>query len=236
MSGLRLPHKRNLHLKWWLVGAVVVVLLVAGSYLTYRWYTTGKSIVSVPKAYIKGMSLDESSVSQSDLDNYASADNEPKYISIPALNLDTTRVRAVGLDVNNFINYAKNIHDVAWYNESTKPGQGYGAVAINGANNGSKTNGAFYNLDYLKANDKITITTGNNKLYTYHVVKRQIMSLSEFAKNGMKLLMTPRSSDIEGLNLVTYAGEWVPRDKQYTQRVIVFAEADKATTSSTTSN
>lgn len=237
MSGLQLPHKRNLNLKWWFLGAAVLLLIVAGAYFAYKWYTTGTTPVSVPipKSYIVGMSLDESKVSQSDIDNYATADNEPKYVSISSLNLDTARVRSVGLDSNNFIEYAKNINDVAWYNASAKPGQGYGVVVINGANTGSKANGAFYNLDYLKKNDKITITTGNNKLYTYHVVKRQIMSLKDFASNGMKLLMTPTTPDVEGLNLVTYAGEWVPRDKQYTQRVIVYAEADKTTTSTDSS-
>lgn len=227
MAGLYLDGKRNFHLKWWALGFVMVLLLASSTWLLYRWFTTGEQppIIPLPASALADPSLDEEPVPQAAKDNYQVPATHPRYISIPSLNINKARVKPVGLTPNNLMDTPMNIHDTAWYKESALPGQGYGAVLINGHNGGVTRDGIFAGLDKLKHGDKIIVERGDGVEVTYSVVENRTETLVETNKTGMKRLLTPYDKDKEGLGLITCAGNWVPRDKVFDKRILIRAVA-----------
>lgn len=234
MAGLYIERKRNLHpIKWSICLAAALFVALIGYYV-YQWYTTGNRppLLPLPASAYADPSIDETVVSKSDIDNYTVPATHPRYISIPALNIDKARVKVVGLTKTNTLDTPRNISDTAWYDKSAFPGQGYGAVLIDGHNGGVSRDGVFVNLDKLKDGDKIIIERGDGKKITYSVVENKTESLKEANSTGMQRLLTPFDPAKEGLGLITCAGNWVPRDKVFDKRIMVRAVADALSTDS----
>lgn len=228
VSGLYIEHKRDFHIKRWLLLVVSTALIALLGWYGYRWFTTGERppVIPLPASAYADPSIDETTVSKSDIDNYTVPATHPRYISIPALNIDKARVKVVGLTKNNTLDTPRNISDTAWYDKSAFPGQGYGAVLIDGHNGGVSRDGVFVNLDKLKDGDKITIERGDGKKITYSVVENKTESLKDANSTGMQRLLTPFDPAKEGLGLITCAGNWVPRDKVFDKRIMVRAVAE----------
>ncbi len=226
-SGLYLEKKKQHKLLHWTVLGVVAIIIVLTIYYGYEWFTTGNKppIVPLPAAALADPSVDEAIVTPAAIKSYTVPATHPRYISIPALGIDKARVQTVGLTKNNTLDTPANISDTAWYTKSAIPGQGYGAVVIDGHNGGISRNGVFADLNKLKSGDEITIERGDGKKITYSVVENRTMSLQQANTTGMKDLMTPYDNTNEGLGLITCAGKWVPRDKVFDKRILVRAVA-----------
>jgi hypothetical protein len=125
--------------------------LALSGWLTYRYFTTGElpSALSV-RALQADPSVDETPVTKQQIDQHTVAADEPRYVSIPSLGVSNTRVFSVGVTENNQLGTPKNISDTAWYNKSAKPGQGFGAILIDGHNGGITRNGVFAELGKLQ--------------------------------------------------------------------------------------
>jgi LPXTG-site transpeptidase (sortase) family protein len=225
MAGLFIEHKRDFHWRLWLLVLLGVILLSVSGWLAYRWFTTGEQppLIPLPASALADPSIDEEPIPQSAVDNHKVSATHPRYISIPALNIKKVRVKDVGLTANNLLDTPANIHDTAWYRDGAFPGQGYGAVIINGHNGGVTRDGVFAGLANLKNGDEIIIERGDGRKITYRVVENRTESLTETNKTGMKRLMTPYDQSKEGLGLITCAGKWVPRDKVFDKRILVRA-------------
>lgn len=226
-SGLYLEKKKDHKIVHWTVLGLLAILIVFAIYYGYQWFTTGSQppLVPLPAAALADPTVDESPVTKAQIDSYTVPATHPRYISIPALNIDKARVQTVGLTKNNTLDTPMNISDTAWYTKSATPGQGYGAVLIDGHNGGISRNGVFVNLDKLKDGDTIMIERGDGKKITYSVTENRTMSLEQANTTGMKDLMTPYDTSKEGLGLITCAGKWVPRDKVFDKRILVRAVA-----------
>jgi LPXTG-site transpeptidase (sortase) family protein len=133
------------------------------------------------------------------------------------------RVQKVGVTSNNQLDVPKNINDAAWYQKSATPGQGYGAVLIDGHNGGITRNGVFAKLNTLSQGDQITVERGDGKKYTYSVVENESMSLDEVNSTGMKKMMKSADEDTEGLSLITCDGKWIPKIQQFDRRIMLRA-------------
>jgi LPXTG-site transpeptidase (sortase) family protein len=225
-SGLSIGQKgRRHHYLWWVVGFFGIVSLAVIGWYTYQWYTTGmQPPIPIPVARADSR-VDESDVSQDEIDSHNVLKNNPKYISIPELDISKTRIYSVGVDNHNLLEMPTNINDAGWYKKSMIPGTGYGAVLIDGHNGGNRTNGVFAKLNKLKEGDKITIERGDGQEYNYKVVENQTMSLEKVASSGMKMMMESADPEKEGLNLMTDAGTWIPRTNQFDQRIMLRAIA-----------
>ncbi len=95
--------------------------------------------------------------SSQDVTNYSVPPNDPKFISIPAINVNDTRVIQLGLLKSGAIATPDNIYDTGWYQGSSQPGES-GAMFIFGHVSSWTADGVFYNLKKLKAGDKVTVT------------------------------------------------------------------------------
>ncbi len=226
-SGLYLDRKSDKSWIRWTILALLASMIVLTIYYAYQWFTTGNQppIVSLPASALADTSVDETPVTEDQRIDYTVPANNPRYISIPALNIMKARVQNVGLTKNNILDTPANISDTAWYNKSATPGQGYGAVLIDGHNGGISRNGVFAGLDKLKEGDEITLERGDGQKFTYSVVENKTESLQDANTTGMKRLMTPYDTSKEGLGLITCAGKWVPRDKVFDKRILVRAVA-----------
>jgi LPXTG-site transpeptidase (sortase) family protein len=222
-TGLVIVPQKERRILRWLTAVIIVGLLAISSWYAYSWYTNGTPLpLPIPIARADP-AVDESDVAQSAIDQYTVPATNPRYISIPSLNVGNTRVYPVGVTAQNILDTPRNISDAAWYKKSMTPGSGYGAVLIDAHNGGNTKDGVFAKLDTLKPGDKITVERGDGKQFSYSVVENQIMNLDEVNKTGMKMMMQSAETDKEGLNLITCAGKWVPRLGQFDQRVMLRA-------------
>lgn len=225
--GLSITPSKERHYGRWIFLVITIVAAAIIGWFVYQWYTTGaKPPIPLPLATADPR-IDESDVSSVMVDTYQVPEGNPRYITIPTLNIEKTRVYPVGVTEENLLDTPRNINDAAWYKKSAPPGQGYGAVLINAHNGGISKNGVFAKLSQLKEGDEITVERGDGEEYSYQVVENQTMSLEEVNKNGMKMMMQSAEAGKEGLNLITCAGTWIPRMQQFDKRVMLRAVAIK---------
>lgn len=223
MAGLEIKQKREFHLWRWFFAFVVIAILVAAGWFGYRWYTTGEEPpIPIPVASADP-TIDESEVSKAQIAEYTVPSTHPRYISIPTLGISSVRVQKVGLTANNLVDVPKNIHDTAWFDKSATPGQGYGAVLIDGHNGGVTKDGVFAKLGTLKTGDTIAVERGDGETFTYEVRENKSMTLDEANDTGMKAMMKSIEEDEEGLSLITCDGNWVPRIQQFDRRIMLRA-------------
>ncbi len=226
-SGLSITPKKDFHVGRWLFALAGVALLVGVGYYLYRWYAFGDTMpVPAPVFSNADPSVDETPLSLKQVNEHTVAPNQPRYISIPSLDIKKARIIGVGLTANKLLDTPKNIADTAWYTKSALPGSGSGAMIIDGHNGGVTRDGVFAKLANLKRDDKIVIERGDGKKFTYYTKSNVTMSLDEANKTGMRSMMQSLDPEREGLSLITCAGKWIPRDKVFDQRVMVRAVSE----------
>jgi len=208
----------------WVLLIIVIILIVVSGWFAFRWYWNGDAL-PIPLAATADSSVDESDVTTTQLAQYTVPDSNPRFISIPSISVGDTRIYPVDLDGNNLLKFADNIHDAGWYKKSGTPGNG-GVILIDGYNQGNVTTGAFAKLDTLQKDDKIILQRGDGKLFTYKVVENQSMSLDEVNATGMTQMGKAVTSGLEGLNLMTFDGKWVPRLGTFDKRIMLRAVID----------
>lgn len=222
--GLEIQPKRRFSVVKIGILLAFIGLIVASVFIWYHYYTTGNLPLDVRVSALQAdPGVDESDVDQSDIDSHTVMGENPRYISIPSIGVEKSRVYQVGVTSSNQLEAPTNIHDTAWYEKSAKPGMGYGAVLINGHNGGATRDGIFAGLKELAIGDTIDIERGDGKRYSYEVKENHNMSLDEVNKSGMKMMMESADASKEGLNLITCDGNWIPQLKQYDKRIMLRA-------------
>jgi LPXTG-site transpeptidase (sortase) family protein len=144
----------------------------------------------------------------------------PKYITIPAINVRQAKVVGLGYLKNGQIATPGNIYETGWYNRSSKPGQA-GAMFIYGHVSNWQANGIFYDLQKLKAGDTVTVTRGDDKVFTYQVVQTKVYPADSL---DMPQVLAPADSDTPGLNLMTCTGKVIKGTSDFDQRLVVFTK------------
>lgn len=143
---------------------------------------------------------------------------DPKYIAIPAAGTDTRPVFRLGFLSSGSMATPDNIHKAGWFADSARPGQ-KGAVFIYGHASSWEAEGIFYNLKRLRPNDSITVTTGNDKTYTYKVIRSVVYP---YDKVPMDTVLS-QTDGRPGLNLMTCTGKLLPGSSDFSERLVVYA-------------
>ncbi len=144
--------------------------------------------------------------------------SQPARLIIPSLSIDAA-VQRVGVTVANAMGTPNNFVDVGWYKYGPVPGA-FGSAVIDGhVDNGLSLDGVFKHLSdialgadvYVVANDgsKKHFVVIDIEVYPYHDAPSDTI----FDRN-----------DAARLNLITCDGEWVPGDRTYDQRLVVYTE------------
>lgn len=209
----------------WVAAGILVILIAITAWYGYRWYTTGDvpPMVPVPASALADTSIDQRDVTEAQKNAHSVAKQHPRYLSIPSIGVDNARVFGVGLDQNNMLMMPKNVHDSGWYDKSALPGSGMGAVVLDGRSRGSDGPGIFFRLPDLAEGELIIVERGDGQLINYMVKEVKTVGIKEAIESAVPKMMTPIDTTKEGLSLIAESGNWIPRDKVYSERVLVRA-------------
>jgi LPXTG-site transpeptidase (sortase) family protein len=143
---------------------------------------------------------------------------EPVRLRIPSLGVDA-RVENVGVTAEGFMQAPASFKDAGWYKDGSRPGAEGSAVFDGHVNNGLTTAGVFEHLGQIQAGDTITVSDADGQTRTFRVTDSKVYeegtapSEEIFSRAG-----PPR------LVLITCDGDWDRAERQYTHRLVVYAE------------
>lgn len=207
----------------------IAVIIVASAYLAWDTYATNQTVKSSfsSSSPASAMSIaganpataDQTAVSQEAKAAYTAPADQPRYITIPAINVNA-RVMSVGVNSKGNIDTPSNLNDTAWYDGSAKPGQ-EGQVFIDGHTSFSNTiNAAFNDLPKLREGNQIVVETGNGTKYTYKVTTVKTVDAN---KVDMGEALNPPVGAKKGLTLMTCTGTFNYRTQTADKRLVVYA-------------
>lgn len=153
--------------------------------------------------------------------DWSVAADEPRYLSIDKLGISNARVVSVGIKdgTYNQLDDPQNIHNVGWYNKSTKPGYGTStntAGLYDGHNTGYAADGVFVNLGKLALGDLIKVERGDGEIFYFEVREVEMPLLEDI---DMAKMSRNVEDGKEGLNIISCGGEWDGARNTYTHRV-----------------
>jgi sortase (surface protein transpeptidase) len=205
--------------------SVVTFFVIMASYLAFDTWQTNQQIQSVfsdgasaqaPSEEIKTSSSNNNS--GSNFPDYKVADDLPRVISIPKINL-TARVKSVGLTPSNKIDVPVDASYAGWYSGSSKL-RDRGAAFMTGHYNGVNAGGVFDRLNEVAVNDKFTVEMGDGEKITYQVTKVENLPV---ASVDMAKALQPDKDARYGLNIMTCSGTM--NGGGFSHRLIVYSKA-----------
>lgn len=131
-------------------------------------------------------------------------------------------VKGMGLELDGKMAVPDNYKEIGWYKLGTKPGQMGSAVMGAHVDNGGFTPtipGVFKNIHKMKIGDEIYYFDEAGKQLTFKVTEVKI-----YDKNIPDTTEIFGRNDKARLNLITCFGTWLPKEKTYDKRIIIFAE------------
>lgn len=211
--------------------SLAILAIVAGGVLTLKTVQTNaesKAQVAQLKqdaeAITSGQAATagaQASGSNSSSAVYSVAPDLPKYISIPKLGMHNVKILQVGLTKDGAVGAPVTATSTAWYNGSAKPGDTKGAMFIDGHVMGEANGSAVLTaLKTLVAGDTITVTRGDDKTFTFEVVKKTTVALD--AVDMAEMLRSADTTKL-GLNLMTCGGTYDNKTQTFDHRTEVFA-------------
>lgn len=217
------------HKKFFLIALAVIVLLLTAyvAYDTWLTNTRAEAVLSSPPSSSTNPEgwnkddegKDESEVPESALANYRVEASLPRALYIDKLDV-AARVMPMSVNTDGSIQAPKNIFDAGWYNGSVKPGE-TGAMFIDGHASGATRQGLLAYLDKLVEGDEIVVEKGSGEKLTYKVTHVETVPLADV---DMRKVLLPYDNASKALNLMTCTGKWLPLEKTYDHRVIVYTE------------
>jgi sortase (surface protein transpeptidase) len=144
----------------------------------------------------------------------------PIHISIPSIGVNAV-VEPVGiLATGNLDTPHTNPWDsTGWYDHGVRPGDVGSAVIDGHVDRPGGGPAVFWNLQYMKVGEEITITTGSGQALHFYVTQRVAYPASE-----APLQTIFGNTSGTHLNLITCAGDWIPSEGQTAARMVVFAD------------
>jgi len=140
----------------------------------------------------------------------------PLRLIIPTINVDAN-IQSLGINQAGEMEIPTNITDVGWFKFGSKPGEKGSAVIAGHLNGQNNQLGVFANLDKLEVGDKIIVTDTQNISTTFIVYEKRLYD-SGYADDVFN------QNDSPHLNLITCDGLWDDNKKNYTQRLVIFAD------------
>jgi len=142
----------------------------------------------------------------------------PKRLQIPSLRIDAL-IEPVGLTPEGAMDVPTERTDVAWFTRGPRPGESGTAVISGHYSSKNWQTSTFDTLYKIRIGD--TVTVENDTGETVHFVVRAIERFDSSADSSLVFTSTDNKAH---LNLVTCEGEWDAVSKNYSTRLIVFAD------------
>lgn len=147
----------------------------------------------------------------------APSHTEPVRLSIPKIGVNSS-VIPVGEDSTGAMASPDNPVDVVWWNLGARPGD-YGSAVIGGHVDFAGYGAAvFWNLKLMRPGDPVFVQEANGT-----ALKFTVTEVDSYVFNDPTALdIIFRTTDHQGLNLITCTGTFNPRTHNYDQRVVVY--------------
>lgn len=228
MSGLHIARTKETHIGKWIGSLIVLAVIGVAVFFGVRWYMTG---VLPPFPFSEIVPATDPTANVAVVTDAQKADYKVQGTAIRSLTIESADVRdarvyEVDRSPVGLITPPANIHDVARYKRSALPGSDTGAVVLVGRHAGERAEGVFAKLGSVKQGDVIRVSNGNDRTYEYVVRDLRTYAFDDLNRSGMKELLSPVDTREQGLNIMTDAGNWIPRLGMYDQRLIVRATID----------
>ncbi len=146
------------------------------------------------------------------------APDRPARLVIKAIGVDAV-IQNVGLSSIGNMGIPTNFTDVAWYKDGPKPGMPGSAVMAGHLDGRNTPEAVFYNLSDLKIDDLVEVIDEDNQALSFKVV-----DVKMYHKNDPTLDVFSNDQSKARLNLITCGGAWLPTQKTYDQRIVIFTE------------
>lgn len=200
---------------WGLLGLAAVLFLLRVMIWEGNYYHDQEGHERASSNIIANDNVDETEVTEDDLNNYTVAPDRPRFLIIEKLNIKA-RVLEVGINNEGELATPRSIFDVGWYGLSAKPGEP-GTMLIDGHNGGPTKVGVFKYTPSLKEGDIITIERGDGTIFNYSVVDNTTVPLDE-ADAYMETAQQSPTEASESITLITCTGEWSQPQQTYLAR------------------
>lgn len=141
----------------------------------------------------------------------------PVRLIIPVINVNAG-IQYVGVTSDGKMEVPSNEINVGWFNLGPRPGEKGSAVIDGHFNRENGEAGVFANLYKLKKGDKLYIKDDKGILITFTVMEKRIYDIAGDTGD----IFNP--NDNAHLNLITCDGIWDGVKKNYTKRLVIFAE------------
>jgi sortase A len=151
-------------------------------------------------------------------------DGSPVRLIIPKINVDAG-FQYTGLTPDGVMEIPNNVVDIGWFTGSPRPGE-RGSAVVTGhvaqIRGGILTKpGVFYNLNGLSAGDKLYVINDKGESVTFIVRESRIYDPSADATD----VFTSTDGGVH-LNLITCDGFWNQDQLSYSQRLVIFTDAE----------
>ena len=160
--------------------------------------------------------LIEEKPTEAEVQEYTVAADRPRYLTVERLGVKNARILPMSVNKNGELDTPRNIFDVGWYDNSSKPGQG-GTIVIDGHNGGPHVRGVFKDLPILAKGDVIKIERGDGAVFKYKVVENKTIPLSESDAYMATAARSPERGK-ESVTLISCTGEWSQQQNTYLSR------------------
>ncbi len=153
------------------------------------------------------------------LDGVATPSQAPlARLVIPSIGVDAP-ISVKGFDPNGVMDAPNGPEDVAWYQFTTRPGEGGNAVFSAHVDYRNYGPAVFARLKDLKKGDAVEVHLADGTIYRYEVV----VSVSYPAETApVEDIVGPTSREV--ITLITCAGTFDQASRQYSHRLVVRAE------------
>ena len=226
--GLYIKEKRSFNFAGLIFWTIFIALLLASGWYGYRFYTKGEvPPISIPVKAAMNPTVDESSVHDDAKNQHKVQSSYPRFLSIDSLGVKNSRVFAMGVKETGELDTPPNIFDTGWHQDSALPGEGGGALLMDGHNGGPTRDGVFKQLPSLKIGSDIVIERGDGHKFIYRAKRVEVVSLESLNSGGMSKLTKSINQNTQGLNIISCTGNWIPAQQTYDKRVVVQAELIK---------
>lgn len=231
-NSLRLPKIRKLHFRpGYIIGAVILSILAIFFLRVAIWehgyfsrmegserHTTESSQATGDD----GEHIDDHEPNSTEVAEYIVAPDKPRYLSIPSLGINNSRIVEIGLKSNGELSTPYNIYDVGWYTKSALPGAK--GVSIIDAHGGAQGSGIFRSLPRIHQGATINIEMGDGRMYTYTVVDLATKAIGDEANDYMnKSAFSSPTPGKSSLTLITCTGDYWLSSRTYSHRLFVRA-------------
>lgn len=198
--------------QWLLVVSTLIIML---GWFIFTFTQTSVHQDREPSSRLDAVRTQATSPPQTNTTPVTITPSTPVQLTIPDIGLNA-KVLAVGTDKSGEMSAPRGKNDIGWYRSGYLPGAKGNAV-LAGHFMHTDGQGAFYDLDELRAGDTVRLITETSDQY-YKVTGSKVIAAEE---TSLEQVFGP--SDTAELQLVTCKGAWDAETRKYSDRLVVSA-------------